>query len=242
MYKNAKTELDTAIADLCTAAIFFCMRSCEYLKVPDQLDRRTKLLTIKNIRFFDNDKQLVEHNSPILHLACIVVVTFEDQKNRTKFEDVTHYRSGHKLLCPVIAWSKIIKRVRSYKGSNGDTPVCTFIIQGHKQSKTVQISSDNVIKALRTTVRTMTAWNLGFTAEEIGTHSIRSGGAMMMCLAGVREYIIMIQGRWKSMSYMKYIRKQIAQFSCELTSRMIKHDHFNHIPSFRDIGHEGGAN
>jgi len=44
---------------------------------------------------------------------------------------------------------------------------------------------------------------LGFSAEEIGTHSNGSGGAMGMFLAGTPVYMIMLMGRWSSDAFMR---------------------------------------
>ena len=238
IHQSSKSELDRAISNLCTGAIFFCMRSCEYTKVPDQEDRKTKLLCVKNFRFFDDAYNIIDHNDPNLQHAKMVAITFEDQKNRVKSDTVTNHRSGHQYLCPVIAWLKTIKRILSYPGSTGDTPINSFMLEG--SNKISSITSKNILLVLRITVRQMQHLNLGFTEHEIGTHSIRSGGAMLMTLADIREFVIKIQGRWKSNSYEKYIRKQIAQFSCELTNRMIQWNHFHHIPKFVDIGDKAG--
>jgi hypothetical protein len=45
-----------------------------------------------------------------------------------------------------------------------------------------------------------------FKAEDIGTHSISSGAAMAMYLAGVKVETIQMIGRWKSRSLMRYLR------------------------------------
>ena len=37
---------------------------------------------------------------------------------------------------------------------------------------------------------------LGFTKDDVGLHSIRSGGAMAMFLSGVSTIVIMRVGRW----------------------------------------------
>lgn len=72
--------------------------------------------------------------------------------------------------------------------------------------------------------------SLGFNSKEIGTHSIRSGGAMIYCLAKTESYIIQIIGRWKSDSFLKYIRKQIQEFTSGITDEVLKMEHFNHVP------------
>ena len=88
----------------------------------------------------------------------------------------------------------------------------------------------NITNALKTTVDSMKDFNLGFASEDVGTHSIRSGGAMALCLAKVDTYIIKLQGRWKSDAFLKYIRKQVKQFSTDLSNKMIIKEHFNHVP------------
>ena len=66
--------------------------------------------------------------------------------------------------------------------------------------------------------------------EEVGTHFIRSGRAMTMKLANVATYTIKLIGRWKSDSFLKYIRKRVKEFSLDISDRMIEHGHFSHIP------------
>ena len=48
-------------------------------------------------------------------------------------------------------------------------------------------------------------FNLGFTSEEIDTHTLQSGGAMSLKLAKVDVFMIQIIDRWKSDSFMRYI-------------------------------------
>ena len=73
---------------------------------------------------------------------------------------------------------------------------------------------------------------LGFHSDEAGTHSIRSGSTMAMYLAKVPVYTIMLIGRWSSDAFLRYIRKQVEQFSHNISRRMIQHQHFSHVPNF----------
>ena len=226
LHISAVSELDKAIAELCTGATFFCMRSCEYSKVSNQEDRKTKLLCLKNIRFFRHHQLLDQTSAEEIKLADTVSITFEDQKNRERNQSVNLHRSKDETLCPVRAWSKVVSRILSYEGSTCDSPVNSFCLNG----KQYRITDRNIANALHSTIDTMQDFNLGFSGKDIGTHSIRSGGAMAMCLAKVDQYMIMIIGRWKSDSFMKYIRKQIEQFTSGISDRMLEVEHFNHIP------------
>jgi hypothetical protein len=49
-YSSAISDFDKALCELFIGAFFFAMRSCEYVQV--QGHRKTKLLTISNIRFY----------------------------------------------------------------------------------------------------------------------------------------------------------------------------------------------
>ena len=52
---------------------------------------------------------------------------------------------------------------------------------------------------------------------------------MALCLAQVSEFRIQIFGRWKSNSFMKYIRKQIEKFSLGLSNQMLANENFFHV-------------
>ena len=77
--KRQVSELDKAISQLTICAGFFACRSCEYLKVPRREMKRTKLLRLRNIRFF-KDGRLISTPSENLEFADSVAVTFEMQK------------------------------------------------------------------------------------------------------------------------------------------------------------------
>ena len=55
--------------------------------------------------------------------------------------------------------------------------------------------------------------------SEVGTHSLGSGSAMTMYLGEIPVYAIQLIGRWKSDSFMKYLRKQIKQFTLGISSK-----------------------
>jgi hypothetical protein len=71
---------------------------------------------------------------------------------------------------------------------------------------------------------------LGFDAFEVGTHSLRSAAAMAMYLAGVPVYTIMLIGRWSSDAFLRYIRRQVQEFSAGVSQRMLVSDSFFMIP------------
>jgi hypothetical protein len=222
------TTLDEAVSQLTVGAFFFAMRSCEYSKVPDSDARRTKLLTVKNIRFFRNRREL-PHNDPNLHLADSVSITFEFQKNDERDITITMHRTGDADLCPVLAWSRIIRRVCRIPGTTVDSPVCTY----QKANGTIGlVTSKQILQRIRDRVTAIGRDVLGFGPDDVGTHSIRSAAAMAMYLAGVPVYTIMLIGRWSSDAFLRYIRRQVQEFSAGVSRRMILSEDFFTIPDF----------
>jgi hypothetical protein len=142
--------------------------------------KRTKLLCLCNIRFF-RDRRLLSMLSDSLELADSVAVTFEMQKNDQKHETVIHGRTDDPILCPVKRWACLVNRIWTYPGTTEDTSVCMV----WRNDRCNQITSRQVITTLRAACATIGSARLGFEPDEIGTHSLRSGAAMEMYLAGV---------------------------------------------------------
>ena len=218
------TEIRQAMGELAGAAHFWAMRSCEYAKVPKAEQRQTKQLCIRNIVFI-KDGESIEHKSLSLHLADCVSVTFERQKNDRKADTVTQWRTSDELLCPVKIWASLIRRINSYKGASKDSPVSLVQYKG----KIINITGEMIADLCRDGVVAIGETKLGIRRSEIGTRSIRSGAAMAMYLAGVPVFSIMLIGRWSSTAFLKYIRKQVQEFSQGISSKMIEVQSFKHV-------------
>ena len=64
----------------------------------------------------------------------------------------------------------------------------------------------------------------GIPIDRIDTHSLRSGGACALSLAGFKPHEIMKMGRWapNSLSFMEYIQQQLSTFSAGMSDAMSK--------------------
>jgi hypothetical protein len=225
-HELAISTFDKALCELFIGAFYFAMRSCEYVRVSGP--RKTKLLVLKNIRFFKGNTLILHSDNSISSADC-VSITFEFQKQETKNNTITQHRSGDDLLCPVRVWASIVTRIRSYKKSNSLTTVNTFQFPG--ESKFHTFTGAELLKRLRIATSAIGPDSLGFTAKEVGLHSARSGAAMAMYLAHVPVFTIMLLGRWSSDAFLRYIRKQVKEFSNGISSKMIQLEHFFTIPS-----------
>ena len=226
MHEIANTHKELALSYLCIGAIFFAMRSCEYLISTHKEDsKRTRIIRLRNIKF---KKQgiLLTINSPNLFLSDIVMITFEYQKNNNRNKTVHMYKTNDDLLCPVKAWAYTITRIlKTVPNANSDTKVCAYVDSGQVR----HIDSTYARARLRGIVELIGQDILGFTKEEAGLHSIRSGGAMAMFLSAVPTIIIQRIGRWDSDAFMEYIREQVESFTIGVSSKMILNEKFYHL-------------
>jgi hypothetical protein len=137
-------------------------------------------------------------------------------------DTVTQIASGDALFCPVRAWAAIAHRIWGYKGASEDTPVSAVWRNGRIE----HITSYSFV-ALDAAVGAVGYEKLGIKKGEIGTHSLRSGAAMAMYLGEVPVYTIMMLGCWSSDAFLCYIRKQVEQFSHNVSKHMIIHNSQN---------------
>ena len=219
---NQTTETTQATAQLIIGAFFFACRSCEYLKV--SRPGRTKQLKIRNIQFARNGT-IIPNTSPSLNEADCVSITFEMQKNDMKNETVTQWATNDPIMCPVRAWSGIVSRILSYKGTSEETHVSAV----WRKKKLEYIDASTIITALQVAVKAYGETALRIESHEIGTHSLRSGAAMAMYLGGCPVYSIMLIGRWRSTAFLQYIRKQIAEFTFDVSQKMLAVPKFRHV-------------
>lgn len=201
------------------------MRAREYSKVPKAEQGRTKILLIRNIRFVRNGRN-VSHDDPALEMSDCIVITFEMQKKEEKNDTVHHKSSGDTIMCPVKAAAELVRRIRGYPGTDGDTPVSALLVG----SKITHVTSKLMVGYLRDAVKAIGKDILNINAEDIGTHSIRSGAAMAMFMGGLPVYMIMLMGRWSSDAFLRYIRKQIEQFSHDVSAKMITNMCYRYMP------------
>jgi hypothetical protein len=107
-----------------------------------------------------------------------------------------------------------------------ETPICAYYTPDSPLP--TSISSRHVTFTLREEARKIGFQKLGFFPHEIGSHSLRSGGAMTLHLAGVSEHTIKIIGRWRSDAFLIYLQGQIASFTKGVAAAMSQVQWFKH--------------
>ena len=222
----AVSSRDKALAQLMIGAIFFAMRSCEYLKTSAEPTKRTKIVRVGKI-LFKKGTIIMNHGNPQLETCDIVRITFEVQKNDRRDVSIHMFRSGDSILCPVKAWAHTVQRVRSIPGATDDSEVCLF--HEEQASTPTLITAEYARLRLRAVVDLIGVETLGFSKLEVGLHSLRSGGAMAMFLSGTAVIVIMRVGRWSSEAFLEYIRDQVESFTVGVSKRMITCEEFYNL-------------
>mgnify|MGYP003325289281 CR=1 FL=1 len=220
----ASQPREKARASLLCGALFFCMRSCEYSKTSHHEKQKTRPIRPCDI-IFRHKARIIPHNHPNLHLSETVSVTFGPQKSDILEEVVSQYATDNPNFNVVAFFADTIRRLRSYPNYDPKWPIFTFY-DGHRFS---HITSHEILIDIRSAVTGIGEHILGFSAKDVGTHSNRSGGAMMMYLSKENPYTIMLIGRWSSIAFLRYIEKQVLEFSKGVSTRMIQHESFYNV-------------
>lgn len=214
------TETHRAIGQLVVGAYFFAMRSCEFSEASGS--RRTKTVRIGDIVFRLGGKPIHSTDELALAKADTVSVTYRtQQKNGDRGVTVTQHRTNAKPetgLCPVRALAELVSRISSYdldatQWKEVATRPMNLVANPDTGTRVTTIMAGEVLRQLRAAAIQYGEARLGFPVSRIGTHSLRAGAAMAMFLAGIPVETIQLIGRWRSQTFMRYIRIQVQQMT-----------------------------
>ena len=112
-------------------------------------------------------------------------------------------------LCTVREAAAIIHHNKSNLGANHDTSISAI----WRYNQIEHITSTQIMNALQEAIKAIGEDILHISADEIGTHFIRSGAAMAMFLGRCPVFLIMMIGHWSSNAFLRYIRKQVKELN-----------------------------
>jgi hypothetical protein len=104
---------------------------------------------------------------------------------------------------------------RHYRPAN--TPIGTIV---DEQNRVLCITSDEIRSAIQIAATYDNLPAHGYSLSRIGSHSMRSGGAMHLKLVGYDNDIIQKLGHWSSNTYLQYIQTQIRQLTAGVAQHM----------------------
>lgn len=80
-----------------------------------------------------------------------------------------------------------------------------------------QLHQRNMVTAVKAVVVRTGLPNLDISPDDVGSHSLRTGGAMTLNLNGISNTSIKKSGHWQSMAFLQYFHSRIGQLSAGLS-------------------------
>ena len=173
---------------------------------------RTVQFRVKDIRFY-RQGHILPNTAPlhVLLQADGVALRIDNQKNGTRGETIHQHALPGNIICPVCALARRVASIMSTT-SVQDAPIST-LATGHATAAMIR-------NKVRAAVRDLQLHRQGIKVADVGSHSIRAGGAMAMKLNGCDLITIMKTGRWTSLTFLTYIHNQIAHLGANICQRM----------------------
>ena len=163
---------------LVVVAFYFLLRVGEYTPAPGRRRRRTVPLRRCDVKFRRTGK-VIPLDSPLETLleADVVTLCLENQKNGIKGYVLHHGKTNDSVMCPVRAMARVIHEGR---GLGPKTPIGTYVVGGSAN----QVTAKDIRSILRQGAIDDALESSGYDLSRIGSHSLRSGGAVALKLAG----------------------------------------------------------
>lgn len=215
--------LDQAVGDLVLIAFYYLLRVGEYtVKGRRNNTKQTVQFRINDITFFKRDrngrlKQLRRGDSNAnITTADSATLKLDNQKNGWKGVCVHQEANGDAIHCPVRALARRYLHIRNHT-NDPNTFLSAFFVNNTRFDVT-----DNDIRHSLKRAATLLNYpaNKGIPITRIDTHSLRSGGANALSLAGYSDREIQKMGRWRSATFKEYIREELACFSAGMSKQM----------------------
>ena len=215
-----------AIADLIELQFLFLLRVGEYTMPAVGTTTRTIQFSREDVTFWKDQRVLSHHLSfAELSQADCITLTLRNQKNGKKNARLTQF-NNLKLVNPVHVAARIVKRVLN-ASALPSTPLCAYRDTAGAIS---QVTAADINATVKLAAIAIDLHLRGYDINKVGSHSLRSGGAMAMHLNGVGVPAIKKLGRWSGDTFMTYIHEQIASTMQNVSSLMTRR-----VPNFFNV-------
>ena len=223
------------VRDLIIVAFFWLLRPAEYLV--GSKEARSQAFEFKDINFLVNNRRYPAPTAPLYDENIIARLrdahlTFSDQKNAVRGEQVGHKATNDELLCPVKALGRIAKRLHD-AGASPDTPIYQHYNEADRQWYSVKPQHvTDLLRKAATKLQSVT----GIDPKLVSCRSLHPGGATALMLAGADSDHIKLLGRWKSDAMLRYLRIQAATQTNNFSQRMLDHGRYTFAPTAFQAG------
>jgi hypothetical protein len=204
-------------------AFFFLLRPGEYTGTSSD----TTPFTLQDVQCWIGQQRFLATTIPLDDLSRVtfVALTFTTQKNGVRGEVIGLGRSGNPVFCPVVALTRRILHLRSYRAP-ANTPLATFYLS----PAPTPIRPADITTALRTSTAVIGP-SVGFLPTDISARSLRAAGAMALLCAHVDTDVIRLLGRWRSDEMLRYLHVQAEPVMRDFSRLMLAGGAFNLLPN-----------
>jgi hypothetical protein len=204
-------------------AFFFLLRPGEYTGTASD----TTPFTLQDVQVWIGQQRFLATSIPVADLSRVtfVTLTFTTQKNGVRGEVIGLGRSGNPVLCPVIAVTRRIAHLRTYRAP-ANTPLAAYYMS---PSPTL-IRPADITTALRCSTAIIGPL-VGFLPSDISARSLRASGAMALLCAHVDTDVIRLLGRWRSDEMLRYLHVQAEPIMRDFSRRMLSGGTFTLLPN-----------
>jgi hypothetical protein len=159
----------------------------------------------------------------LMSTADGATLKLDNQKNGWKGVCVYYETNGDLLNCPVRALSRCYLHLRKHQ-ADSKTFLTAYFEEGRKQA---DVTNEDVSKAIKCAGSALEyPTKNGIPIARLDKHSLRSGGANALSLAGYSDTQIQKMGRWCRVTFKEYIREELACFLDGMSTSMKKQFEF----------------
>ena len=224
-YQHGSKPGQQATADLSMIAFYYLLRVGEYtIKDKRNNTKQTVQFKFEDVSFYKKNSRgnlrylPRDASDELIMTADGATLKLDNQKNGWKGVCVYHEANGDSMHCPVRAVARRYLHLRS-RGADAKTFLSAYYDDTGKRSDVTNEDVSRALKSAATVLNYPTA--KGIPIDCIDTHSLQSGGANALSLAGYSDTQIQKMGRWRGATFKEYIREELACFS-EGMSRSMK--------------------
>jgi len=210
---------------LALMAFYFLLRVGEYTN-PGRSQRRTQGFRLQDVKLFAKRREVAPEQAHLFaEQIDTISLTIDNQKNGRRGDTLSHHalKDRDNECCPVRAVvSRVIALVRDK--AKPETPLCAF-----REAPSLSwqyVRSKDMVSAVQDAIPLCGDDTTGYKEEDVGSHSLRSGGATALYINGFDAMAIQRAGRWTSDTFMMYIHSQLDVVSRGLSEAMAKKTHF----------------
>jgi hypothetical protein len=212
--------------DLSITAFYWLLRPAEYTLSTAE---RSQAFRLCDVAFSIGDTVYSATNASLNDVNASDVdsatLTFSDQKNCVRGEQVAQHATNDPLLCPAKALFRITKHLREHHAPP-DTPLCAY----YDASNTLRYMKSNwITNGLRHAARSLRAF-ADVDLTPLSARSLRPGGATALLCANIDKDVIQLLGRWKSDAMLRYLRIQAHIHATNFAQKMLDHGSYTFAP------------